>query len=279
MPEQLLPDPVTPEAWYGLSRNPFRKAPDPDHFHPAAASEEALARLEHAALEREIAVLTGDIGVGKTTVTRCLVDRVDDEVHIVWIMNPRLNPNQLLRQIADRLGVDPLPRDRVGLVDAVHEAVFRAWEEGRPVVILVDEAQMLPFPDTFEELRLLTNLQLDGENMLGVILVGQPELERRLNHPRLAPLVQRVGVRFHLGPLSPPEVADYIRTRLASAGRDKPLFDDEALMQIAERGRGIPRVVNNLCANALLAGYLRGADPIPGAIVADVADDLGLAGA
>lgn len=266
----------TPEAWYGLTRNPFRKAPDPEHLHPAPAVEEALARLEYAAREREIGVLTGDIGVGKTTLTRSLVDRLGDDVRIIWIMNPRLTPNQLLRQIAMRLDVAPLPRDRVSMLDAIHGAIVDAWQDGRPVVLLVDEAQMLPFPETFEELRLLTNVQADGENLLSVLLVGQPELEERLRHPRLAPLVQRIGVRYHLGPMDPDEVAAYVASRAASAGRAAPLFDDEALERLALASHGIPRVLNNLCGHALLAGFLAEREPIDAELVDEVARDLGL---
>lgn len=266
----------TPEAWYGLTRNPFRKAPDPEYLHPAPAVEEALARLEHAAREREIGVLTGDIGVGKTTLTRSLVDRLGDDVRMIWIMNPRLTPNQLLRQIAMRLDVAPLPRDRVSLLDATHTAIVDAWREDRPVALLIDEAQMLPFPETFEELRLLTNVQADGENLLSVLLVGQPELEERLRHPRLAPLAQRIGVRYHLGPMDPAEVAAYVASRTASAGRTAPLFDAEALERLALISRGIPRVMNNLCGHALLAGFLAERDPIDAELIGEVARDLGL---
>ncbi len=268
----------SPEAFYGLDRNPFRKAPDPEHLHLSAGVEEALARLEYAASEREIAVLTGGIGVGKTTLTRRLVDRLGDEVQIVWIMNPRLTPNQFLRQMAMRLEIEPLPRDRVTLLDAIHEAVVDAWAAGRPVVLLVDEAQMLPFPETFEELRLLTNVQGDGENLMAVLLVGQPELEERLAHPRMAPLSQRIGVRFHLGPLGDDEVAAYLKTRAASAGRPTPLFDDEATALLATASHGIPRVLNNLCGQALLAGFIAGRDPIDRVTIESVIDDLGLGG-
>lgn len=267
-----------PESYYELSRNPFRKAPDPDHMFLTTAAEEAMARLEHAALEREIGVLTGDIGVGKTTITRALIDRLDEAVDIVWILNPRLTPNQLLRQIARRLDFEEVPRDRVDLLEGIQDRIVAAWEAGRPVVLLIDEAQMLPFPDTLEELRLLTNLQMDMENLLGVLLVGQPELNRQLAHPRLAPLAQRIGVRFHLGPLEREETFRYIHSRAESVGRDTPLFNDEALETIHVFSRGVPRVINNICANALLEGFVREEDPIGADVVADVARDLGLTG-
>ncbi len=265
-----------PESFYKIERNPFSKAPDPENLYLTDEIEEAIARLEHAALQREIAVLTGDIGVGKTTATRVLVDRLDDEVEIVWILNPRLTPNQLLHQIAIRLGVDPVPRNRVELLDAVQERIFAAWSNGKPVVLLIDEAQMLPFPDTIEELRLLTNIQMDQENLIGVLLVGQPELSRRLLHPRLRPLAQRIGIRFHLGPLDTEQVSDYVHSRIASVGRKKAMFDDGAIAAIAENSNGIPRVVNNICANAILEGYVRQQDPITRDIVLDVSTDLGL---
>jgi len=266
----------TPEDFYGLQRNPFRKAPDPDHLLWTPAVEEAVARLEHAAIEREIAVLTGGIGVGKTTATRALVDRLDGAVEVVWVMNPRLSPNQLLQQLALSLKIQPLPRGRVRLLDALAERMFQAWQADTPVVVLIDEAQMLPFPDTFEELRLLTNLQMDMDNLIGVLLVGQPELHRRLEHPRLAPLAQRIGVRFHLQPLDAEETAAYVHSRGAGVGREAPVFDAGAVTAIHTASRGIPRVINNVCGNALLAGFLAEADPIGADLIVDVAQDLGL---
>lgn len=266
----------TPEIFYGLERNPFRKAPDPDHILWTPAIEEAVARLEHAALEREIAVLTGGIGVGKTTATRALVDRLGGAVEVVWVMNPRLSPNQLLQQLALSLRIQPQPQGRVRLLDALAERLFLAWQNGTPVVVLIDEAQLLPFPDTFEELRLLTNLQMDMDNLLGLLLVGQPELRQRLEHPRLAPLAQRIGVRFHLEPLTAEQTADYVHSRTAGAGRRTALFDTSAVALIHAVSRGIPRIINNLCGNALLAGYLSEADPIGAAVIAEVARDLGL---
>lgn len=265
-----------PETFFDIDRNPFHKAPDPNHLFASPQVEEALARLEHGALEREITVLTGDIGVGKTTLTRALVDRLDADVRFVWLLNPRLTPTQLLHHIAASLGIDPVPRNKVQVLDAIEREVVKAWEAGRPVVLLVDEAQTIPAPDTLEELRLLTNFQLDAENLMGMILVGQPELNRRLATPRFRPLAQRVGIRFHLSGFDARQTADFIRSRLAAVGRSNELFEPDAVARIFELSRGIPRVINNLCSNALLSAYLQQTEPIGRSIVDDVAADLGL---
>lgn len=265
-----------PETYFDIDRNPFHKAPDPTRLFASPQIEEALARLEHGALEREITVLTGEIGVGKTTLTRVLVDRLDGDVRFVWILNPRLTPSQLLQQIATSLDISPLPRNKVQLLDAIEREVVRAWESGRPIVLLVDEAQTIPTPDTLEELRLLTNFQLDAENLMGMILVGQPELNRRLASPRFLPLAQRVGVRFHLGGMDRDQTADYIRSRLDAVGADRALFSTAAIERVHDYSRGIPRVVNNLCSNALLSAYGRQQPGIDIDVIDDVAADLGL---
>lgn len=265
-----------PETFFDIERNPFHKAPDPAHLFLAAQTEEAIARLEHGALQREITVLTGDIGVGKTTITRALVDRLDDDVQFVWILNPRLSATQLLQHIANGMGVKPTPRNKVELLDAIEHAVVKAWEAGRPIVLLVDEAQVIPVPETLEELRLLTNFQLDAENLLGMILVGQPELNRKLQSPRFRPLAQRVGVRFHLSGFDFATTQSYIQSRLEAAGRREPLFAPAAIERIYQYSRGIPRVINNVCGNALLAAYVKREALITPATIDDVAGDLGL---
>lgn len=252
----------------------FHKAPDPDRILLLDQFDEALARLEYGVREKEITLLTGDIGTGKTTLTRALIDRLDDEVQFCWIINPRLSASQFLRQIALQLDLEPA-RGKVDLLDQLANAFLDASSAGRPVSLLIDEAQMMP-PDTLEELRLLTNIQLDAENLISVTLVGQPELLRRLRQPRFLPLLQRVGVRYHLSPLTEDETTAYIRTRLQNAGYPPEMFDEQARSAVYAYSHGLPRVINNLCGNALLAAMLDGADTVTSDLIDDVAADLGL---
>lgn len=266
------------EGFYRLKRNPFCRAPDPDHIYLSPRFEEALARLQHAAESREMALLTGEIGVGKTTVTRALVDRLEEqEARIIWVMHPRLSPSQFLEFVARRLDLAPLPARKVALLEATYEKIHELWSEGKLLVILVDEAQLLP-PETLEEIRLLTNIQADEENFFSLILVGQPELRRRLELPRFLPLAQRIGIRYHIPPLESAEVEEYLHTRVQSAGREEPLFTPQALSAIARFSRGIPRVINHLCANLLIQGFLKEEDPIGVESVTHVAEELGLLG-
>lgn len=272
----LLSFPTAVEEFYRLSRHPFTRAPDPEHIYLSPQVEEALARLEHAAEVREIAVLTGEIGVGKTTITRALVDRLENgSYHIVWIMHPRLSPPQLLELIALRLDLPTLPKRKVALLDAISTRVYELWREGRTMVLLFDEAQLLP-GDTLEEIRLLTNIQADEENLFATILVGQPEFRRRLDLPRFRALAQRIGIRYHIVPMEAKEVKEYLTSRVKSAGRHTPLFTDAAVEAIVRYSRGIPRVINHLCANLLIHGYLQEEDPLGAASVDHVAQELGL---
>jgi type II secretory pathway predicted ATPase ExeA len=168
------------KTFYGLKERPFGKTPDPRFLFMAPQYEEALARLQYAVEEREIAVLTGEIGSGKTTLSRALMDQNDHD-EIVLIVNPRLTPNQLLRELALRLDITP-GHYRADLVDALSDRLLGLHEEGRGVVLIVDEAQLIPGKATFDELRLLSNFQLDTTNLISILLIGQPELRKRLAH-------------------------------------------------------------------------------------------------
>jgi len=144
-------------------------------------------------------VLVGEIGSGKTTLSRALIDRIGDSRPVIWLINPRLTPTQLLRAIAQALGITP-SRMRADLVDQIHAKLIELYEQHREPVLLIDEAQLIPSKATFDEIRLLTNFQLDDQNLLSVLLIGQPELEKRLDREPYAPLRQRIGIRYHLGP-------------------------------------------------------------------------------
>src|SRR5215212_6663819 len=171
------------EEFFGLASKPFGKTPDPSFLYESRQHKEALARLEYAVEEKELALLVGDIGSGKTTLSRALIDRLaasgSESRPVLLLINPRLTPTQLLRSIARGLGVEPA-RFRNDLLDQIHTRLYELYEEKREPVLMIDEAQLIPSKATFDEIRLLTNFQLDDQNLLSVILIGQPELEKRL---------------------------------------------------------------------------------------------------
>jgi type II secretory pathway predicted ATPase ExeA len=242
------------EHFFGFTTKPFGKTPDPSFLYESPQHAEALARLEYAVEEKELAVLVGEIGSGKTTLSRALVDRVGDARPVVWIINPRLTPTQLLRSIAQGLGIEP-SRMRTDLVEQIHTKLVDLYEQRREPVLLMDEAQLIPTKATFDEIRLLTNFQLDDQNLLSVLLIGQPELEKRLDREAYAPLRQRIGMRYHLGPLSLEDTIAYIEHRVRVAGGARNPFSRAAMEEIHALSGGVPRLINTLATTALLDAY------------------------
>jgi type II secretory pathway predicted ATPase ExeA len=244
------------EAHFGLTAKPFGKTPDPSFLYESDQHREALARLEYAVEEKELALLTGDIGSGKTTLSRALIDRIGEARPIVLLINPRLTPTQLLRAIATGLGIEP-PRMRNDLLDRLHAKLYELYEAGREPVLIIDEAQLIPSKATFDEIRLLTNFQLDDQNLLSVLLVGQPELEARLDRDAYKPLRQRIGMRY--------------AHRIRIAGGTPNPFSRAAMEEIHTLSGGIPRLINTLATTALLDAYGEDAETIDPARVASAA--------
>jgi type II secretory pathway predicted ATPase ExeA len=249
------------EEFFGLQAKPFGKTPDPAYLYESDQHREALARLEYAVEEKELALLVGDIGSGKTTLSRALIDRVGDARPVVLLINPRLTPVQLLRSIARGLELEPA-RFRNDLVDQLHTKLYELFEEKREPVLVIDEAQLIPAKATFDEIRLLTNFQLDDQNLLSVVLVGQPELEARLDRDAYAPLRQRIGMRYSLGPLSLDQTLQYIEHRIRVAGGSRNPFTREAMEEIHARSGGVPRLINTLATTALLDAFGEDAEEI-----------------
>src|SRR5688572_19938934 len=260
------------EQFFGFSTKPFGKTPDPAFLYESDQHREALARLEYAVDEKELALLTGDIGSGKTTLSRALLDRVGDSRPVVLIINPRLTPTQLLRAVARGLGIEPA-RFRNDLLDQIHTKLFELYEADREPVLMIDEAQLIPSKATFDEIRLLTNFQMDDQNLLSVVLIGQPELEGRLERHAYAPLRQRIGMRYSLGPLSLEETIEYIEHRIRTAGGTRNPFSREAMQEIHSVSGGIPRLINTLATTSLLDAFGEDADVIEVARVASAAQE------
>jgi len=242
------------EEHFGFLAKPFGKTPDPSYLYESPQHKEALARLEYAVEEKELALLVGDIGSGKTTLSRALIDRIGDSRPIILLINPRLTPTQLLRAIAQGLGIEP-PRMRNDLLDGIHTKLFELYEAKREPLLMIDEAQLIPTKATFDEIRLLTNFQLDDQNLLSVILIGQPELDKRLARDAYEPLRQRIGLRYSLGPLSLQETIQYIDHRIRVAGGARNPFNRAAMEEIHTVSGGIPRLINTLATTALLDAF------------------------
>lgn len=259
--------------FYGLARRPFAKTPDPEFLFPSRQHAEALARLSHALEEREVAVLTGEVGAGKTTLSRALVDAFAERCRFSFVIHPALPPAQLLGAIAQGFGLAPARR-KADAFAALAEHVARLDEEGSFGVVVVDEAQLLPGRAAYDELRLLTNVAADDRALVGLVLVGQPELRARLRQKGGEPFAQRVGVAYHVGALDREETGRYLAHRLGVAGRAAPLFEEDAVGAVHRHSGGVPRRINQLAGSALLEGFAREAATIGADVVDGVAADL-----
>ena len=246
------------EAYFNLASAPFAVTPDPRYVYLTKRHREALAHLQYGILQPGGFVqLTGEVGTGKTTLCRCLLEQLPPEADVAVILNPRLGVVGLLAAICDELHIqyssDSLDTIKT-LVDALHAHLLEAHGRGRRTVLIIDEAQNLS-PAVLEQVRLLTNLETSTEKLLQIILIGQPELKRLLAHRELRQLAQRITARYHLMPLSLADTVAYIRHRLRVAGGDPSLFTPAALCQVYCLSDGIPRLINVLCDRALLGTY------------------------
>jgi len=262
------------KAFYGLDERPFSKTPDPRYLYLSRGHREALARLQHAVEERDMVLLTGGIGCGKTTLSRALMDALGEEYRVILLVNPRLTPLEFLRSLAMRLGIQEPARFKTDLLEQISRELFACFERNICPVVVVDEAQLVPHKETFDEIRLLTNFQLDDRNLLCVVLMGQPELRRRLKHRAYEPLRQRIGMQYDLQPLSCGETAAYLDFRIERAGGRPGLFTPEAAELVHACSAGIPRRINHAASLALLEGFGRGAAVIDGLVMNGVMGEL-----
>ncbi|HEY3761786.1 MAG TPA: AAA family ATPase [Verrucomicrobiae bacterium] len=249
--------------YYGLKQAPFDLTPNPRFLFHSVKHREALNHLLYGIRERKGFVqLTGEVGAGKTTLCRALLEQLDGKYSTALILNPVLSSNELMKAIATEFGLNVKNLDRLDTVAAISEFLIKQVEAARETILIIDEAQDLT-EDLLEQVRLLSNIETDDRKLLQIVLLGQPELRERLNSPRLRQLRQRITVRYHLVPLTRIEMAQYIQHRLHFAGsRGMPTFSQPAFWRIYRYSKGIPRLVNALCDKALLAGYVERADRI-----------------
>ncbi|PLX72170.1 MAG: ATPase [Desulfuromonas sp.] len=262
------------EEFYGLTDKPFSKTPDPRFMFLSRRHKEALSRLVYAVEERDLILLTGEIGCGKTTLSRALIDELDDSYRVILLINPRLSPMEFLRSLAVRLGIDDPARYKVDLLEQIGGCLYALYEEGICPVLIIDEAQLVPHKETFDEIRLLTNYQLDDQNLISVVLMGQPELRKRLAHRVYEPLRQRFGMQYDLEPLDHEEIGDYLDCRMMIAGGAPGLFTPEAIDALYGYSGGIPRKINHAATLALLEGFGRDMEKVDGSIMAAVMTEL-----
>ena len=254
---------------------PFKLVPNPEYYYVSRSHEEAMAHLKYAIAEGEGFVeITGEVGTGKTTLCRVFLDNLDDRTEVAYIFNPRLGPTQLLKTIADELGVKCRTGDTKELIDAFNNYLIDMKTAGKTVVLLVDEAQNLT-RNVMEQLRLLSNLETNRSKMLQIILVGQPELGELLDSYDLRQLAQRITLSCHLSPLSFREVREYIEHRIQIASTRTPVvFTHSAYRLIYRYSTGIPRLINIVCDRALLTAFGRNQKKINGAIVRAAISEL-----
>lgn len=244
--------------YFGLKDTPFSIAPNPEYLYMSDRHREALAHLLYGIRgDGGFLLLTGEVGTGKTTVCRCLLQQVPEDVDTAFILNPKLTADEMLATICDELQITyPDNASIKVLVDRLNQFLLDSYQADRRTVVIIDEAQNLSV-DVLEQLRLLTNLETNERKLLQIVLLGQPELLTILAKPELRQLSQRVTARFHLDALEPNEVVEYIQHRLEIAGARGSLFPAKVVKRIYKITGGIPRLINLVCDRALLGTYVQ----------------------
>ena len=263
-------------AYFGFREAPFSIAPDPRYLYMTEQHREALAHLVYG-LNHDggCILLTGEVGTGKTTICRCLLEQIPDKVNVALILNPRIDALELLETLCDELGIDVAENSRSikTCTDRIHRYLIEHNARNERTVLIIDEAQNLS-PGVLEQLRLLTNLETNQRKLLQIIILGQPELLDMLAQPALRQLAQRITARYHLRPLSADEMKAYISHRLAVAGQSVQLFPDPVIRKLYKLSQGIPRLVNILCDRALLGCYVENRMQVEPAILKKAANEV-----
>ncbi|UCF79332.1 MAG: AAA family ATPase [Candidatus Eiseniibacteriota bacterium] len=266
---------VTYESFYGLKENPFGVTPDPRFFFSGKSHRDALAYLRYTLGEHKgFAVVTGEVGVGKTTVVKTFVQSLEHGVDTAVVLNPRLSFKQLLSTVVSEFGLSVKGKSKAELLIDLRRFLLDSRRRDRNVILILDEAQNLPAA-SLEEIRMLSNLESDDRKLLQIAFVGQPELSELLALRELRQLRQRIPGICTIAPLSRPEVDDYVRTRLEKAGGDgSPRFADEAFAEVFKHSDGIPRLVNFICDRTLLLGFVEEKKQVDAGLVIAAARDL-----
>jgi general secretion pathway protein A len=273
------------EEYYGLAEKPFSLTPDPKYLYKSQSHGSAFDLLQYAIRRREgFMVMTGDIGTGKTTVCRALLEHIDRKTFSALVLNPFLSEEDLLKLILQDFGVvsrEDVKSGRLArvtkqeLIDALYDFLLGLLPLRASAVLIIDEAQNLPLK-VLEQIRILSNLETDKDKLLQIVLVGQLDLKMLLRSPEMRQLDQRVSIRYELKPLTRSEVAAYIAHRLALAGGSAVSFEEKALQLIHKFAKGIPRLVNLICDRTLLAAYSARTNRISPGLVQSAVNSLEL---
>lgn len=262
------------ESYWGLTEPPFSLTPDPRFLYLSRKHEDALMMLHYAITRNKgAACLTGDIGLGKTTISRKLLDLLDPvRQKVVLIVNPILTPIQILQEVLAQLNVETQSRNRQVLVQDLHKALIEYYERGQQVVLAIDEAHLIRSLNTFEELRLLLNCQMNDSFLITLLLLGQNELKKKLE--KVPALAQRLAIKYTLEPLDVNESGELILHRLRVAGYtgEHHLFTPDALYELHKASRGVPRVISQIADNALLMGMANKVRHVDGYLMHEVID-------
>ena len=264
--------------FYELGQEPFSNAPVSRFYYGSAQHAQALLRLTHAVSNMKgLAVLVGDIGAGKTTLARRMLDSLPEEEYeaaLLVIIHSGITASWLLRRIALQLGVEAPAEEKLALLSQLYQRLVRIYEQGKKAVVLIDEAQMLASREIMEEFRGLLNLEVPERKLISFVCFGLPEIEQNLKLD--PPLAQRVALKYRLEPLQIPDTEAYVRHRLRLAGTSRMPFTAEAIERIHLHSRGTPRLINTICDNALFEGFVSRARDVGPAGIDRVARDLGL---
>jgi len=263
---------------FALKREPFSIVPDPDFLYPSQQHRQAVAHLKYG-LDREggFILLTGEVGTGKTTLTRTMLQRIPAHVRVAYVLNSKLNETDLLASICEELAIKLQKSKNLSFskicIDALNQDLLASHAKGQKTLIVIEEAQNLS-ADVLETLRLLSNLETNTHKLLHILLVGQPELLEILGQKQLRQLNQRVVSRFHLLPLDQSELSNYINHRLHHAGAAGPIFDQGCIKVLFRLTKGVPRLINLICHQSLLAAYSLGAKSVSPALVKDASVEI-----
>jgi general secretion pathway protein A len=245
-------------SFFNLNEDPFRLTPDSHFFYPSQEHNDVLFSLDYVIEQKEgFSLIVGEPGTGKTTILRVFIDKWKDKAEIALIMTPRLSPEEFLQAVLEDLNVRISSNNKNEMIKAFRDILIERSLSDRRVIIVVDEAQNLPY-ETLEELRLLSNLETEKEKLLQIMLVGQPELKKKLLSENLKQLNQRIAVKATLNHLNAVETQDYINFRLRKAGKGSVVFEDDAIKLIYKISKGIPRLINLLSSRSLMAAYIEG---------------------
>ncbi len=258
--------------YWKINKYPFENVPDPDFMYYSPEHEEALVRLLYAVKRMKgAALLTGEIGSGKTTLSRVFIQQLPEkEFDIGLITNPSLNALDFIKEVHYQLGLDSDSNSKTDLLVILNNHLLDNLNKGKSTLLIIDEAQLI-FGETFEEIRLLLNFQMNDRFLMTFLLIGQPELRDMIREYKQ--LDQRIAIRYHLNPLTKSETANYIRFRLSKTGCDRELFTEKAYDAIYQYSGGIPRKINNVCDLSLLIGFSLKAQEIDEPLIVKVVRD------